>query len=48
MGQRFCVLVRQKLPLRPWPPPPEKLDPPPPELWSLSRSILRRVVVVWV
>ena len=32
----------------PWPPPPEKLDPPPPECWSLSRSILRRVVVVWV
>ena len=38
----------QNEPLRPWPPPPEKLLELLELLDSLLRSILRRAVVVWV
>ena len=41
-------LLYQNEPLRPWPPPPEKLLESLELLDSLLRSILRRAVVVWV
>ena len=41
-------LLYQNEPLRPWPPPPEKLLESLELLESLWRSILRRAVVVWV
>ena len=41
-------LLYQNEPLRPWPPPPEKLLESLELLESLLRSILRRAVVVWV